>query len=179
MGEMDDLLKEFLIESTENLDQLDRDLVALEKDPASPQTLGSIFRTIHTIKGTCGFLAFGKLEALTHAGENLLSRLRDGQLTLNPEITTVLLAMVDAVRQMLAAIEATSTDGKEDYGALIEALRRLQAGTVDGSPPEVSATDTADDPDPGEGAEDSLALGEILINDGQVDPGDVAEALRQ
>ena len=179
MSEMDDLLKEFLIESTENLDQLDRDLVALEKDPASPQTLGSIFRTIHTIKGTCGFLAFGKLEALTHAGENLLSRLRDGQLTLNPEITTVLLAMVDAVRQMLAAIEATKTDGAEDYGALIEALRRLQAGTVDGSQPEVSATDTADDPDPSEGAEDSLPLGEILIKDGQVDPEDVAAALRQ
>ena len=75
---MDDIVREFLVESTENLDQLDRDLVALEKDPRAADILASIFRTIHTIKGTSGFLGFSKLESVTHVGESLLSKMRDG-----------------------------------------------------------------------------------------------------
>jgi len=82
------IVKEFLVESYENLDRLDRDLIALEKDPGNPEILASVFRTIHTIKGTSGFLAFHQLGAVTHVGENLLARLRDGLLTLNAEITT-------------------------------------------------------------------------------------------
>ena len=99
-----DIVKDFLIESYENLDRLDRDLVGLEKNPEDEQALAGVFRTIHTIKGTCGFLAFNKLEAVAHVGENLLTRLRDRQLVLTPEITTALLSMVDAVRQMLREI---------------------------------------------------------------------------
>src|ERR1700745_669567 len=105
------IVKEFLIESYENLDRLDQDLVVLEKDPANRDTLASIFRTIHTIKGTSGFLAFNKLEKIAHVGENLLARLRDGLLNLTREITTALLAMVDAVRQMLKNIEAAENEG--------------------------------------------------------------------
>ena len=125
-SEMDDVVREFLVESYENLDQLDRDLVALEKDPSSSDRLSSVFRTIHTIKGTCGFLSFGKLESVAHVGENLLSRLRDGRLTLNADITTGLLAMVDAVRRMLANIEGTGSDGDHDYADLIARLNTLQ-----------------------------------------------------
>src|SRR3712207_9366674 len=73
---LDDIVEEFLVESHENLDQLDSDLVALEQDPNSRERLSSIFRTIHTIKGTSGFLAFNRLEEVTHGGENMLSRLR-------------------------------------------------------------------------------------------------------
>ena len=91
MDEFDEIVREFLVESYENLDQLDRDLVALEQEPDAHPLLQSIFRTIHTIKGTSGFLAFGKLEVLTHAGEGLLSRLRDGGLRLTQERTTGLL----------------------------------------------------------------------------------------
>src|SRR5580700_1393411 len=87
----DDLIAEFLIECHENLDQLDRDLVALEKAPQNREHLASIFRTVHTIKGTCGFFSFPTLQTVTHAGETLLSRLRDGQLQLNEEITNALL----------------------------------------------------------------------------------------
>jgi two-component system chemotaxis sensor kinase CheA len=94
-----DIVKDFLIESYENLDRLDRDLVGLEKNPEDKEALAGVFRTIHTIKGTCGFLGFNKLEAVAHVGENLLTRLRDRQLRLTPEITTALLSMVDAVRQ--------------------------------------------------------------------------------
>ncbi len=123
-----EIVKDFLVESYENLDRLDRDLVELEKNPEDRDALAGVFRTIHTIKGTCGFLGFGKLEKVAHVGENLLSRLRDGQLVLTREITTALLNMVDAVRQMLKEIESTGTDGTNDYPELREELTRLQQG---------------------------------------------------
>ncbi len=123
-----EIVKDFLVESYENLDRLDRDLVELEKNPKDKDALAGVFRTIHTIKGTCGFLGFGKLEKVAHVGENLLSRLRDGQLVLTQEITTVLLNMVDAVRQMLKEIESTGTDGTNDYPELREELTRLHQG---------------------------------------------------
>ena len=124
MGD-EEIIKEFLIESYENLDRLDQDLVVLERDPGSRDTLASIFRTIHTIKGTSGFLAFNHLEKVAHVGENLLARLRDGLLVLTPEITTALLAMVDAVRQMLANIESTGAEGDRNDEDLIGALTNL------------------------------------------------------
>src|SRR5580693_2683194 len=114
-----DIVKDFLVESYENLDRLDRDLVELEKNPQDRDALAGIFRTIHTIKGTCGFLGFNKLEKVAHVGENLLTRLRDGQLTLNPACTTALLSMVDAVRQMLKEIEKTGQEGERDNSLLI------------------------------------------------------------
>ncbi len=80
-----EIVGEFLVESYENLDRLDRELVSLEKDPHNAETLASIFRTIHTIKGTCGFLGFSKLEAVAHVGENLLSKIRDGVIQLDPD----------------------------------------------------------------------------------------------
>jgi len=126
MDDSDDIVKEFLVESYENLDRLDRDLVTLEKNPSDREVLASVFRTIHTIKGTSGFLAFDKLGAVAHAGESLLGRLRDGEVLLDPEITTALLGTVDAVRQMLASIEATGVEGERDDGELIARLTRLQ-----------------------------------------------------
>ncbi|HEY1133137.1 MAG TPA: chemotaxis protein CheW [Nocardioides sp.] len=114
---MDDdaeIIAEFLVESHENLDQLDRDLVELERQPGSRDLLSSIFRTIHTIKGTSGFLALHRLEALTHVGENLLSRLRDGEMTMTPDTTGVLLRMVDTVRALLDVVERTATDVGDD-----------------------------------------------------------------
>ena len=126
----DEIVREFLVESAENLDLLDRELVQLEKDPRNRERLGSIFRTIHTIKGTCGFLGFTKLESVAHVGENLLSRLRDGALELNPEITTALLQMVDAVRQMLHSIETTENEGERNDAELIKTLTRLQQGAA-------------------------------------------------
>src|SRR5579863_8670746 len=123
---MDDLIKEFLVESNENLDRLDSELVKLETDPSSQDLLSSIFRTIHTIKGSCGFLGFSKLEKVAHVGESLLSRLRDRKLALTPEITSGLLAMVDAIRTMLGKIQSTEQDGDESYPELIASLNRLQ-----------------------------------------------------
>jgi two-component system chemotaxis sensor kinase CheA len=126
----DDIVREFLVESSENLDLLDRELINLEKDPGNRGTLASIFRTLHTIKGTCGFLGFTKLESVAHVGENLLSKLRDGELALTPEMTTALLAMVDAIRQMLASVEATGNEGERNDQELIQTLTRILQGSA-------------------------------------------------
>ncbi|MEQ4549589.1 Hpt domain-containing protein, partial [Nocardioides kribbensis] len=130
---MDDdaeIVAEFLVESHENLDQLDRDLVALEQEPGSRELLSSIFRTIHTIKGTSGFLALGRLEALTHAGENLLSRLRDRKMDLTTEVTEVLLRTVDTVRALLEVIERSGTDQDPtvDVQVVVAELERVLVG---------------------------------------------------
>src|SRR6266849_6823645 len=117
---MDEIVKDFLIESNENLDRLDQELVRLESDPRSTELLASIFRTIHTIKGSCGFLGFARLEKVAHAGESLLSRLREGEVALTEKVTSGLLTMVDAVRQMLSEIQSTEHDGGNDYPELRE-----------------------------------------------------------
>ena len=134
MDEMDEIVQEFLVESHENLDQLDRDLVALEKDPTSRDLLSSIFRTIHTIKGTSGFLAFGSLESVTHVGENLLARLRDGKMAMTPETTDVLLAMVDAVRELLGSIETSGTEGDVDVSVVVGRVSDLLDGQATPAP---------------------------------------------
>ncbi|QOV88121.1 chemotaxis protein CheA [Humisphaera borealis] len=126
MHATDDIVKEFLIESYENLDRLDRELLQLEQPGEKRDTLSSIFRTIHTIKGTCGFLGFGKLEAVSHVGESLLSRLRDGELTVTPQIVSGLLAMVDAIRKLLANIETTNAEGDDAFPQVIATLTRLK-----------------------------------------------------
>jgi two-component system, chemotaxis family, sensor kinase CheA len=123
-----EIVHEFLMESHENLDQLDRDLVALEQAPGSRDLLSRIFRTIHTIKGTSGFLAYSRLETLTHAGESLLSRLRDGLQPVTPETTTALLALVDGVRALLARIEE---NGQEDGVDVEGVIALINANLVD------------------------------------------------
>lgn len=127
MDGVDDIVREFLLESHENLDQLDRDLVALESEPGSRALLGSIFRTVHTIKGTSGFLGFSRLERLTHVGESLLVELRDGERTMDPATTDVLLGVVDRVRDLLAAIDADGTEGDIDVEVAVNAVLALES----------------------------------------------------
>ncbi len=122
MTDFGDILKDFLVESYENLDQLDQDLVALESDPDDADRLASVFRTLHTIKGSAGFFGFEKLQAVAHAGENLLSRLRDGQMRLTPDINDLLLATADAIRTMLQTIEESGSDGENSYSELLRKL---------------------------------------------------------
>lgn len=133
---MDDLVSEFLIECYDNLQQVDQDLLALEENPGNRDNLDSVFRTIHTIKGTCGFLDFSKLELITHKGENLLDKLRTGELVLKGEITNALLRMVDSVRQILDCIESTREEGDADNSDVIRTLDALliEAGGVDTEP---------------------------------------------
>jgi two-component system chemotaxis sensor kinase CheA len=126
---MDDVVREFLGESRENCDQIDLDLVALEKNPEDSGVIARIFRAIHTIKGTCGFLGFGRLESVSHAAENVLSALRDEEIAPTPEMTTTLLAFVDVSRMLLDRIETTGQEGDGDYTELVAQLTALyQAG---------------------------------------------------
>ncbi len=135
-----EIVQDFLVESNENLDRLDRELVSLEKNPSDTEALAGVFRTIHTVKGTCGFLGFNKLEKVAHAGENLLTLLRDGRLKLTSEIATSLLSMVDAIRAMLTAVQTTGQDGESDYPELLETLQRLQASAPANGGPAAPAT---------------------------------------
>jgi len=128
MDDMSPIISEFLTESYENLDQLDQDLVDLEANPEEKSLLASIFRTIHTIKGTCGFLGFTKLESIAHVGENLLSKLRDGELEMTQDIANSLLTMVDAVREILSNIEDDRSEGDINYSDLVELMTYLQSG---------------------------------------------------
>lgn len=144
MSDMDEAINEFLIESHENIDRLDNELLALEENPGDVETLASIFRTIHTIKGTCGFLGYSNLESVTHVGENLLGKLRDGTMALTEAITEALLHMVDAVREMLGTIEASGKDGDKDYGSLISTMDTLlKEGDPEGAAAEAKAQEVA------------------------------------
>src|SRR5579875_213473 len=126
MQEVDqEIVREFLVESHENLSRLDQELVALEKEPQDAALLASIFRTMHTIKGTCGFLGFSILEAISHEAENLLSQLRDGKRRFTPLLGSLILETVDATRQVLASIEANGGEGTEKFEELIERLRAV------------------------------------------------------
>jgi two-component system, chemotaxis family, sensor kinase CheA len=127
----DEVLREFLVESHENLDQLDRDFLALERDPSAHERIASIFRTIHTLKGTAGFFGFSQLEGLAHAGENLLVMLRDGIFSLTPEITSALLALVDRVRAVLQIIEQTGKEGHVPCEDILERLAGLRLGSAE------------------------------------------------
>jgi two-component system, chemotaxis family, sensor kinase CheA len=140
VGDNSEFIGEFLVESTENLDQLDRDLLALEAEPGDPQRLASIFRTVHTIKGNSGFFGFSRLGALAHSGEHLLGRLRDGKLTLDDRVTGTLYSMVDAVRSILHAIEATGTEGDQDFRDLSRQLAAVAAEEA-APPPPVAAVE--------------------------------------
>lgn len=140
MDEQQEIIQEFLVESNEMLTQLDQDFVELEQRPNDADLLSSIFRTIHTIKGACGFLGFSILEAITHRAENLLSQLRDGERTLTPDLTTLLLETFDVVRGILVRIEDTGAEGEETHEDLVN---RLQAVCDDATPEQADEREAA------------------------------------
>jgi two-component system chemotaxis sensor kinase CheA len=145
-----EVVREFLVESHENLSRLDRELVELEKHPKDAALLASIFRTIHTIKGMCGFLAFSTLERISHQTENLLSQLRDGLRELTPSLVSLILETVDATRKVLASIETSGEEGPDRFESLTERIRvaaQLTASPGNQSTPGVMPTAVAESPD--------------------------------
>ena len=128
---MDDLLADFLTETNEGLASLDVALVKLERTPDDRDTLSLIFRLVHTIKGTCGFLGLPRLERVAHAGENVLGRVRDGALRLTPDHITLVLAGLDRIKAILAGLAATGAEPAGDDSALIAELNAV----ADGEPP--------------------------------------------
>ncbi len=119
---MDELIEEFLSETSEGLQTLDNELVELEKDPKNEALLGSIFRVMHTIKGTCGFLSLNKLASVAHAGENIMDKLRNKQLEVNPDIISVILEAMDTIKAIVAYISENGSEPSEDYSKLIKKL---------------------------------------------------------
>ncbi len=140
---MDELTREFLIESQEGLDRMERCLTELEERPQDSELLADIFRSVHTIKGTTGFLGYTRLESLSHAGENLLGMLRDGRLHANAEIISTLLELMDGLRAILASIEAEGSEGEGDDRAMIERLIDLQRSDGEAVLPQTAQTDAA------------------------------------
>ena len=178
MSEIDEIVGEFLVESYENLDRYDQDLLSLERDPRDAEALGSIFRTIHTLKGTCGFFGFARLEALAHVAENLLGRLREGELAVDEGIASVLLATGDEIRAMLADIETTGDEGPDERAGLRAELERLTNGGPSGhAEDDVDAAGNAalEGSDVDTPRDDRL--GALLVDEGAVQPADVSMAL--
>jgi two-component system chemotaxis sensor kinase CheA len=136
---MDDLLSEFLTETNENISVLDVELVRLEQNPNDPELLGNIFRLVHTIKGTCGFLGLPRLEAVAHAGENVLGKVRDGVLEVTPEAVSLVLAALDRIKMLLSTLEQTEAEPEGDDKELINRLNALADSTEGAKPAEKPA----------------------------------------
>ena len=120
--EFSEEVREFLIESNENLGVLDGEIRELEKNPADEQLIASVFRTIHTIKGTCGFFGFEILGSIAHMAENILSQVREKQRPLTPELVSLVLQTVDVVKLVLANIEERGEEGEDVYQELRQRL---------------------------------------------------------
>src|SRR6186713_1924278 len=121
---MDDLLREFLTETSESLDTVDNQLVRFEQDPSDAKILDNIFRLVHTIKGTCGFLGLPRLEALAHAGETLMGKFRDG-MPVTGQAVTVILASIDRIKEILSGLETTEAEPEGTDRDLIEKLEAM------------------------------------------------------
>ena len=125
---MDDLLREFLTETSESLDTVDNQLVRFEQDPNNAKILDNIFRLVHTIKGTCGFLGLPRLEALAHAGETLMGKFRDG-MPVTAEAVSLILASIDRIKEILAGLEATEAEPEgSDQDLIVELQQMVERG---------------------------------------------------
>src|SRR6201992_3768696 len=124
VGFMDDLLREFLTETSESLDTVDNQLVRFEQDPNNAKILDNIFRLVHTIKGTCGFLGLPRLESLAHAGETLMGKFRDG-MPVTGAAVSLILASIDRIKEILGGLEATETEPEGSDEDLIVQLHEM------------------------------------------------------
>lgn len=138
---MDEFAREFIAEAKEGMDMFDRDLLVLEKGTANPEIISGIFRIVHSIKGGCGFMGFEKLESLAHAGESLLSHMRDGTLLPAKEVITSLFKLSDAIRAIIQSLEAVKSEGSADLEPLIRELSSFQPDWVGQARPEISTVD--------------------------------------
>ncbi len=134
MEQMEEFAKEFLTETREGIDRFDQELLVLEKEPPTLETISEIFRVVHSIKGGCGFLGFVKLESLAHSGENLLSSMRDGKLAPSKDLITSLFKLSDAIRGIVRSIEAGDSEGDLDPAPLIRELSTFQPDWVGKAP---------------------------------------------
>ena len=145
---MDELLGEFITETNEFLETVDTQLVVFEADPTDSGTLNSIFRLVHTIKGTCGFLGLPRLQFVAHAGETLLGKFRDGTLVATPDQVQLVLESIDRIKEILAELEATGAEPEGDDSALIGALELAAEGHTAVSAAPVAVEVVVPEPEP-------------------------------
>lgn len=158
---MDDLLEEFLTEATEGIETLDAELVDLEQRPNDPELIGNIFRVLHTIKGTSGFLDLPRLGSLAHAGENVLGKFRDGELEVTPDAVGLILESMDALKALVVAIAETGSEPVGDDRDLIARLDAGMRGEFGGSATATAETTESDASDVETAAEESEAEAEV------------------
>ncbi len=144
MDEEESILNEFLVECAEGIERLDQEFVALEKSPDDSALIGSIFRTVHTIKGTCGFLGLPKLENIAHGAENILSVMRDKEMEVTSDGITILLDAVDVIKEILTHIEEQGSEPEKDYSPMRQRLDAFLAGGGSTNEAEASPTIAAE-----------------------------------
>lgn len=168
---MDDLLREFLTETSESLDTVDNQLVRFEQEPNNAKILDNIFRLVHTIKGTCGFLGLPRLEALAHAGETLMGKFRDG-MPVTGEAVSLILVSIDRIKELLAQLEATEAEPEGDDQDLITQLHLM---AEHGTHAKSAAAEPAAAPPPAPAAKPS-AEGSLIVQtlERELRPGEVS-----
>lgn len=189
--EMREILNDFLTESNEMLEVLDQRFVTLESDPNNTDLLNEIFRAMHSMKGSAGFLGFNHLVDVAHRGENILNKLRQGEMAVSPAIISVILETVDVIKAIMADIRESGTDTHVATEAIAATLDDIINGktsvaaaaatteaTVQAKAAPQQAVDTATpSASPLSSAHTSPTLGEILVNEGLASKDQVLDAL--
>ena len=185
--EMKEILNDFLTESTEMIDVLDQRFLALEADPNNADLLNEIFRAMHSMKGGAGFLGFNHLVDVTHRGESILNKMRQGEMAVIPAIINVILEAVDVVKALMHDIRATGTDNNVPTEAMAKKLDDVLAGKFEGTAPAPSPSMAVPAPppaaapaqDPAAPCSPSPTIGEILVHEGLASKEQVFDALTQ
>ncbi len=184
--EMQEILSDFLTESNEMLEVLDQRFVTLESDPNNTDLLNEIFRAMHSMKGSAGFLGFNHLVDVAHRGENILNKLRQGEMAVNPAIISIILETIDVIKAIMADIRESGTDNHVPTVMIAEKLDDILNGNTaaeapaaahagSAAPPKVESV--APIPAPAAPSVSPPTLGEILVNDGLASKEQVLDAL--
>ena len=182
--ELKEILSEFLVEAEEMIELLDQRFISLEADPTNRAMLDEIFRAMHSMKGSGGFLGFTRLVDVAHRAENILNKLRQGDMAVTPAVINVVLEAVDVVKLLMADIRESGTDTHVEVVAISAKLDNILAGQQPGQveasvTPSISAADPAVPTEPTNDATAPTKLGEILIQEGSASKEQVLEALEQ
>ena len=175
---MDDLLREFLTETNESLDTVDVELVRFEQEPNNAKILDNIFRLVHTIKGTCGFLGLPRLEALAHAAETLMGKFRDG-MPVTGEAVTLILSTIDRLKEVLGGLEQNEAEPEGEDKDLIGELERM---AMEGTVPAAAAADRRSAPKPAKAAVNGTLVAQTLeraLRPGEVSLDELERAFRE
>src|SRR6266436_6046475 len=175
---MDDLLREFLTETNESLDTVDNQLVHFEQDPNNAKILDNIFRLVHTIKGTCGFLGLPRLEALAHAAETLMGKFRDG-MPVTGQAVTLILTTIDRIKDILGQLEATEAEPDGSDQDLIDELQAMVErgmAAMSAASPVAPASASSAEAAPAAPAEPAVAAGSLIpqVLERPLRPGEVS-----